>query len=701
MPALMPPRCPTATACALLAGLLPAGHALAQAAPTRPGVEELVVTGRRGGVPAYERPFGPTVLDQATLATAPQRRLDEALRAVPGFGLFRRNGSRIANPTTQGVSLRGIGPNGAGRTLVLVDGMPVNDPFGGWVYWSRLPTATAEKVVITRGGGAGPWGNAALAGTVRVETRVTDGAALELAAGSAGTRQAVGSVGSLGGGGGLDLGLTASAFTTDGAFTVAERFRGPVDIRADSNAYAVDGTAAADLGPVRATLKLSGFREHRGNGTPYTENGTEAVEGSLRLVGSGDLPWEALVYARDWTFESTFSGVNPTRTAESPSLDQYEVPATALGGVVQVSLSPAAGHRTDLGLDFRRTEGETNELFTFTAGRFTRDRRAGGEQVLGGVFAEHAWTPDNDLAVTAGLRLDRWWNRDGMREERNTPTGDLVRADSPPDRDGTVLNGRLGADWQALPTLGLRGAVYTGFRLATLNELYRPFRVGNDITEANPTLDPEELVGGEIGLRWTPAGPVRLSLTAFRAVVRDAVDNVELTRTPGTYAPLGVFVPAGGSLSQRLNLPEVVVDGLEAEMDWQVAATLSLTLSYLYSDGGIEGGGRFPALDGNRPGQSPRHQGTAELRWTPTDALALRLQTRAAGSAFEGSDNAQRLDGYTVADLYAGYRLTEGVELFGTVENLGDRVVETGIRADGLINTAPGRSWLLGLRSRW
>jgi len=661
-------------------------------------LDEIVVTGRRGGVPAYERPFGPTVLD-AELATAPQRRLDEALRSVPGFGLFRRNGSRLANPTTQGVSLRGIGPNGAGRTLVLVDGVPVNDPFGGWVYWSRLPTAAAERVVITRGGGAGPWGNAAIAGTVRIETRTTDGAFADLAAGSDDTRQAVATLGR--DGDRLDLGLTASAFSTGGQPVVRADFRGPVDIAADSAAYALDGTAGMDLEDVRATLKLSGFREHRGNGTPYTENATEALEASLRLVGTGRTAWEAVLYARDWTYESTFSGVSDDRTTETPALDQFDVPSTALGGVAQIALDLAPGHRTDIGVDVRATEGETNEAFFFQNGAFTRERTAGGEQVIAGTFAEHAWTPRPDIAVTAGVRLDWWRNADGERVETNRLTGAALRDERFDTRTGWEVNGRLGADWQVDATWGLRGAVYTGFRLPTLNELYRPFRVGDDITEANPALRPERLTGGEVGLRLTPHPAVRLEATLFRAVLENAVDNVELSRTPGPYAPLGVFVPAGGSVSQRLNLDEVTVDGVEVQATLTPADSLTFSLSWLYSDGEITDAGAFAALQGNRLGQAPRHQGTAEAAWRPIPSVVTRLQLRGATDAFEGSDNTATLDGYVTADAYLGWDATADVHLYATVENLADRDVQTGIRADGLVNVGPGRQWLLGVKARW
>ena len=76
---------------------------------------------------------------------------DDVLRQVPTFSLFRRTSSLAANPTAQGVSLRGIGPSGVSRTLVLLDDIPFNDPFGGWVYWTRVPMMDAERIEIVDG----------------------------------------------------------------------------------------------------------------------------------------------------------------------------------------------------------------------------------------------------------------------------------------------------------------------------------------------------------------------------------------------------------------------------------------------------------------------------------------------------------------------------------------------------------------------
>src|SRR6478609_6494434 len=87
---------------------------------------------------ATESPASLTVFGSQRLLQIPGVNLDDRLRMIPGFTLLRRTSSIAANPTTQGVSLRGIGSSGASRSLVLWDGIPVNDPFGGWVYWTRL-----------------------------------------------------------------------------------------------------------------------------------------------------------------------------------------------------------------------------------------------------------------------------------------------------------------------------------------------------------------------------------------------------------------------------------------------------------------------------------------------------------------------------------------------------------------------------------
>jgi outer membrane receptor protein involved in Fe transport len=123
---------------ALLLGC--AGLAGAQSlSPAPVALPPLAVTATRASQPLAQVPFSLVTVSGHELHSAPTATLDGALRRVPGFSLFRRSDSLTANPTAQGVSLRGLGPSGASRSLVLLDGVPLNDPFGGWVTWSKVP----------------------------------------------------------------------------------------------------------------------------------------------------------------------------------------------------------------------------------------------------------------------------------------------------------------------------------------------------------------------------------------------------------------------------------------------------------------------------------------------------------------------------------------------------------------------------------
>ncbi len=102
--------------------------------------EQVTVAANRTGVRVIENATSVTILSAQDLGATAAFRTDDVLRQVPGFSLFRRTTSRTANPTAQGVSLRGLGASGASRALVLSDGFPLNDPFGGWVYWNRAAT---------------------------------------------------------------------------------------------------------------------------------------------------------------------------------------------------------------------------------------------------------------------------------------------------------------------------------------------------------------------------------------------------------------------------------------------------------------------------------------------------------------------------------------------------------------------------------
>ena len=663
---------------------------------------DMVVSASRASEPPEQVPFSVTVFSGDRLRAVPTATLDGALRSVPGFSLFRRSDSFSANPTAQGVSLRGLGPSGASRSLVLLDGVPLNDPFGGWVAWGKVPRESLAGAELVRGGGATAWGNAALGGIVQLFTEDPGANRGRLAANYGEfTTHSVELAVSLPIGGG-SLQLLGRDFATNGFPLVAPEDRGALDQAAASEHRWLAGRWQQKLAPdLLLTVAARTYREDRNNGTPYQRNSSEENFASVALAAHAGQPfsWSAVVYAQDQSFASTFSSVNATRTAETPASDQFAVPATALGGAWTGVWQAASDAQTSVGLDYRRVRGETREHFTFSAGNFTRQRSAGGTQDVAGVFALHERPLTTRLRATLGGRLDFWREQGGHRRETDRATGNVLRNDTYADRDGLEFSPSAGLVWQPAAGWRVRAAAQHSFRRPTLNELYRPFRVGNVITEANAALKTEHATSTELGVEYTQ-DKVRLGAALFWNDLRDAVGNVTLFRGPGSFPIVG-FVPAGGLGRQRLNLDRIRVQGVELSASWRPAPILSLTADYLYNDATVRSAILAPNLVGKRLAQVPRRSASFGASWQPLKKLTLTPRVRALDRQFEDDENLLRLGAVLVVDLGASYRLTDSCELYLNAENLTDERIETGRSTDGIVSTGTPRLVIGGVRCRW
>ena len=416
----------------------------------------VVVTADRLPAGAEDEPFSITTIEREELRAAPQLRLDDILRnSAPGFSLFRRSSSRVANPTAQGVSLRNIGPNGAGRTLVLLDGIPLNDPFAGWVQWSRVPPSSIGEVIVNPGGGAGLFGNAALAGTIHLVSEETTGNAARLL-GTVGNRDTYEAS--------LDarieverfsLSTFVDRFETGGYPVLQSNQRGPVDTDADADSWVWQSRLDWKIDEhTRLALTGSAFEEHRNNGTRLTRNSSTGQDLSAtldRFIPTLDANVRLQAYAQRRKYRSTFSSVNAERTIETLALDQFDVPATAAGGSAVWSQQIGDAHRLIGGADVRWIEGETNEHFLRIDDAFTRYRNAGGRQLFVGAFLEENWRVSDAVKVVAGGRVDYWRQYDGLRVERDRTTGATLRAEEFAEQDGIAPNGRLGVTAQLAP----------------------------------------------------------------------------------------------------------------------------------------------------------------------------------------------------------------------------------------------------------
>ncbi|MGI8671047.1 MAG: TonB-dependent receptor, partial [Luteitalea sp.] len=250
--------------------------------------EDVTVTAGRRAVRGAELPADATVLSRRDLEVTAAGTLDDVLRLTPGFSLFRRSSSRTSNPTTQGVTLRGLSASGASRTLVLADGVPLNDPFGGWVSWNRVPQVAIDRVEVVRGGASDLYGADAAGGVIQllsVEPVSTVVRAL-VEGGGQGSGRLSTLVGSRRGS--WSGSVSAERTTTDGAIPIAPEVRGPIDTEAgmDSGVVAVHATGTV-AGAWRASIRGQVFDEDRKNGTLLQDNDTNQRQASADLAGFG------------------------------------------------------------------------------------------------------------------------------------------------------------------------------------------------------------------------------------------------------------------------------------------------------------------------------------------------------------------------------------------------------------------------------
>jgi outer membrane receptor protein involved in Fe transport len=661
-----------------------------------PELPEVVVTGARLPPAAGEAAFSVIRLDGTDLRR--EQRLDEALTAVPAVSLFRRTSSLSANPTTQGISLRAIAPSGAGRTLVTLDGVPLNDPFGGWVIWSQVPTESLSGLDIVRGSGAGPYGAGALTGVIQLRERDA-GAALDA---SVSERRGA----RLGASGTMDLGparLVASGLyeTSDGYIPVRGPAAGAADQPLDLDVRAASLRADLPLGETALSLRAAAFDEKRGSGV---ENSRASASGNVlsataALQPRADRPgWRVQAWRRESDLSNTFVSVADDRASTSLAASQDETPAVGWGAnaaLRRVIVTGVARVEWELGADARFNEGETRERFRNLGSGFTRSRVAGGENSVAGLYADGSWSSGPWL-VAGGLRYDAWSNSEGRRLERDLATGLPTLDETDPDRSGRVVSARLAARREIGARHAVRLAAYSGFRPATLNELHRPFRVGNDITEANAALKPERLTGVEAGWSWTGDRAV-LTATAFWNEIEDAIVNVTVGQGPGTFPRAG-FVPAGGVLRRRGNAGTIEATGFEFDSRLDLTPALSVRAALSVTDARVDGGAMAPQLTGLRPAQAPVWSLAAGVEWRPAERVTLAADLRRESRRFEDDLNSRVLEAATTLDLRADWALKPSMSLWLAADNLFDAEVEVAETAGGVAGFGPPRAFTLGVR---
>lgn len=635
---------------------------------------EIVITGR--GLAEPDDPSRHEIVIEQPLADSASGRFEDVLADVAGLTVFRRSDSRSASPTTQGFTLRGLGGNAAARGSLTIDGVPQADPLGGWLNFSAIELGGVDRIRIVRGGGVD-----GAVGSIDIDTSEGLGSAAALAVND---REGVDGHARFG----TEIGkarliMVGGWQTGDGFIPIVEEDRGPADREAAYQQATARARLLAPLGNASLQANVSFFEDERERGFAGSDNRARGIDASLRMVGDD---WSLTGYWQDRAFRNAFAALDDDRATTRPVLDQYSVPSTGVGAVASYRFD-AGPARWQVGADLRRVEGSTNERYFFVGDTPTRERQAGGNSLTGGIEAKGLWSLGT-VTLESDVRLDRWRISDGRLFERQIDGGVLTDV-TYDDRSGTEWSGRLGLSHASSDKLTLRAALSRGWRLPTLNELYRPFRIGADAFAANALLAPEVSEMAEVGIDIAD-GPFSFSATLFAARLKDAVSNVPLGSGPGVFPGAG-FV--NGTYSQRRNLDAIDSRGVELDGRWS-EGPWSARLSYAFTDAEIVASGDEAGLDGLRTNQVPRHAASLALSHR-TESFATTLIGRYEGARFDEVDNQVRLPDAFTLDAIASVAVTPSIDLSLRAENLFDAQVIAGIDGRGTRERARPRAvWI-------
>ncbi|MBP7475011.1 MAG: TonB-dependent receptor [Pyrinomonadaceae bacterium] len=626
--------------------------------------EQVVVTASRSEARIGDTPASIVTLSKREIETSAAPTIDDMLRQTVGFSIFRRSSSRNANPTTQGVSLRGVGSSGASRSLILFDGVPLNDPFGGWIQWNRVSPIELESIEVLRGGASSLYGDGGLSGAVNMlpQSRLNADVGVFGIDLFAGTQKTLS--------GSLFLGYrlprkwfvdgSFSSFQTRGYKPVEESARGPVDSYAGVRSNNFRGRFGRDLGEVGSVfISPTYFGEVRSNGTGLQTNRTHIRQ----LVFGGDLQkgmafrWRA--YGGTQVFDQVFSAVNAPRTSELPTRVQ-RVPVQNVGLSASVS-KVFADHQLIGGIDLKNVRGSSDEI-AYTNGIPTSLVGPGGRQTTVGAFIQDFVRIGSKLVIAGSLRTDHWSNYDAFNATRVLSTG-ITTVTSFPDREESSFSPKISALFHLNDRFSLYANASRSFRSPTLNELYRSFRVGNVLTLANENLRAERAKNVEGGISF---GEKRTFVRAdvFWTEIDAPISNVTLNTTP-TLITRQRQNSAGTSRSAGIEI--------EGETSFRY---FSVSAGYLYVDaivksdlpGAILVGSTSTSGKLNIP-QVPRHQFTFQTTYTRSK-WTVAIQGRASSSQFDDDQNLFRLEPYAQIDLYVSREIKEGIKVYAAVENV-------------------------------
>jgi outer membrane receptor protein involved in Fe transport len=660
-----------------------AGLALAPAlARAQTTIEELppvtVTAGRGSNIEKLD--VSTTVLTREQIQATPETGVDQIVNRIPGVWSFTVPTGQL-HPTGQPFSIRGFGSSTTINTLVMVDGVPINDPFFRTVDWSRISKDSIERIEVIRGGGATSlWGNMAMGGVVNIVTRqpTRTGVAADVSYGSYNTANAdVG--GSVVFNDKLKMGLNYNHAQSSGYNLTPAQYQNANLVPTASKADNVDFSTY--LNPSE-NLKLFGkayFHQAYEDGLVFNIAHNQWSSYRMLVGGTYQLDEKSSINASAWAGGGVFGTINASTgsytlnniSATNQFVSQIEsAPNQDWGGSAFYQADFGPLRDVKIGVDARRMViSDYNNLFA-SASSAPTSFIANGEHRLEGIFAQGTYHFTGvPLDVTVGVRGDFYQALNANVLTVNSATNVPVANSS-----ASSFDPRLGLKFYATDEFVLRGAIYRNFSAPGMNQMYRSFASGTSYTAINPNLQPMTNFGQEVGFDFTWR-EFSLSTTLFNNNLDNFIDFVTVCNVnPACAAP---FITAAGlspsfsTVRQYNNVGSATFQGIEIIGGWQALTNLRFhagftgTRAYLTSS-------NFPTLEltGVQLGQVPGWTVTAGAEWRPIPELVLTATLRAFPAYWNDTGHTQLNDAATLIDLGVIYSPAKAVDIYGSVQNL-------------------------------
>lgn len=661
----------------LLAILVAAASLRAQQTPLHTN-EMITVTAYGTPLAADQSATSTIVLTPEHVQQSPAVTFGDTLRDLPGIEFFRRTGTLIANPTSQGLSLRGLGSTSSSRTLILSDHIPLNDAFGGWVHWEEFPILTVQSAEVVRGGVSDLYGSSAVGGVVNILRAEPAQTSFSLLA--SGGSQNTANISSLATWIHKQWRAAAAGgiLRTGGYVVVAPGQRGPIDTAYD--AHIANGSLFLQraLSTQKLFARVNLYNDNRANGTPDQTNADRIWRYSLgddiTLPHSQHLT--ARIYGSENHYRQSFSQVNAARTSETLTR-LLRTPAQELGAIGQYSTIVRDHLTLFAGADIHDVRGTDLET-PITAGLPGMNFNVSARQRDTGFFGEALFNR-NRWTLSAGGRIDHFSNLDTM--------GTLIL----PGRSETVADPRIGVVYRATGNIALTGSAFRAFRSPTLYELFRTGQVGSITTLANDSLLSERATGWETGVQLAaPAPNLTAHISYFWTIVNRPITAVTISQTPPPPAtPVTIT-------RQRENLGQIRSNGINLDAAWQPRPWIAFSGGYQFANATVTKNPANASLIGNWLPEVAHNTGSADLRLSQKKIGSLSFMIRTSGRAFDDDENTELIHGYTRFDAYAEHAFGARLILFASGENLSDRTIQAGLVPQ--ITLASRRTAEAGLR---